>query len=347
MDTRFNMRYSVLSSLAGIIIMTSTQEICAEGLPDTQSQISTGWINSNYQNALSGFEDPLKLPEYKGGALRLAQNTTEPEVHNGNTSVDAEPSGNDDLANQATNPIANLMQFQFQNTSSFESYNASGYANSFVIQPVIPFKISDDEESFFKFGITRTTLPILTTPDIDGVGQYTGLGDLVAFGFAIHEQKIGPWDSMWGVGPAVTLPTGTSKKTGAGKFQLGPGAVLFMKMSKNIQTGVLAYHQWDLAGDSERGYVNKSFFQPIANYHFNSLFGQQGWYLSLQDLLWSYDWKTDALDLPIGFRLGRVFKAGKMPLNVFVEPFGRPINEGGQTGGKYGVKFNVTFLFPS
>jgi len=66
----------------------------------------------------------------------------------------------------------------------------------------------------------------------------------------------------------------------------------------------------------------------------------------LQDILWSYDWRAKVLDLPIGFRLGRVFKAGKMPLNVFVEPFGRPVNEGG-AGGKYGVKLNITFLFPA
>jgi len=314
--------------------------LAAQGVFANDFQVSGNSISSTLGN-----ENPLMLPEFKSGTLQLAQKEAEAGAQTGTASAQAKSSG-DDLAVAATNPIANLMQFQFQNTSSIESYNSSGYANAFVIQPVIPIKFTDDPDAFFKFGVTRTTLPILTTPDIDGVGQFTGLGDLVTFGFAIHEQKIVGIKSMWGVGPALTLPTATSHKTGEGKFQMGPGAVLFLEPSKHIQTGVLAYHQWDVAGDSERNYVNKSFFQPILNYHFDSLFGQKGWYTSLQDILWSYDWRAKALDLPIGFRLGRVFKAGKMPLNVFVEPFGRPVNEGG-TGGKYGVKLNITFLFPT
>ena len=213
MKIRYKIQNYVVSWLTAILIVT------APGIFAEDQIISQG-VSSDYPLSLSGYEDPLKLPEFKSGALILAQNTTEQEAQGGGASADAKPSGhNHDLAVAATNPIANLMQFQFQNTSSFESYNASGYANSFVIQPVIPFKISDDEDAFFKFGVTRTTLPILTTPDIDGVGQYTGLGDLVAFGFAIHEQKIGPFGAMWGVGPAITLSTATSHKTGAGKFQ--------------------------------------------------------------------------------------------------------------------------------
>jgi len=321
--------------LTGLFFLTA-QGVFANDLQGNGNSMSSTLVN----------EDPLMLPEFKNGALQLAQKEAESEAQTGTASTHAKSSGGGDLAVAATNPIANLMQFQFQNTSSIESYNSSGYANTFVIQPVIPVKFTDDPDAFFKFGITRTTLPILTTPDIDGVGQYTGLGDLVTFGFAIHEQKIAGIKSMWGVGPALTLPTATSHKTGEGKFQMGPGAVLFLEPSKTVQTGVLAYHQWDVAGDSERNYVNKSFFQPILNYHFDSLFGQKGWYTSLQDILWSYDWRAKVLDLPIGFRLGRVFKAGKMPLNVFVEPFGRPVNEGG-AGGKYGVKLNITFLFPS
>ena len=329
-------RYNTLSYFG----LVSLFFLAAQGVFANDLQGSGNSMSSTFGN-----EDPLMLPEFKSGALQLAQQQADAEPQTGTAPAQAKSSG-DSLAVAATNPIANLMQFQFQNTSSIESYNSSGYANSFVIQPVIPVKFTDDPDAFFKFGVTRTTLPILTTPDIDGVGQYTGLGDLVTFGFAIHEQKIAGIKSMWGVGPALTLPTATSHKTGEGKFQMGPGAVLFLSLNKNVQTGVLAYHQWDVAGDSERNYVNKSFFQPILNYHFDSLFGQQGWYAGLQDILWSYDWRAKALDLPIGFRLGRVFKAGKMPLNVFVEPFGRPINEGG-TGGKYGVKLNFTFLFPS
>ena len=56
----------------------------------------------------------------------------------------AEPptGGHDDLAAAATNPISNLIQFQMQNSYSPHSYNANGYYNVGIIQPVIPVKLA-------------------------------------------------------------------------------------------------------------------------------------------------------------------------------------------------------------
>ncbi len=53
---------------------------------------------------------------------------------------DTEPAADGDkasLANQATNPAAALIQFQLQNIFAPSNRGASGYANTFIVQPVI------------------------------------------------------------------------------------------------------------------------------------------------------------------------------------------------------------------
>ena len=72
------------------------------------------------------------------------------------------------LAAQATNPAANLMQFQIQNSYNWDNYNSSGSGNTFVIQPVIPIKLPWEAVPLV---ITRTTLPYVSTPDLDTVGR--------------------------------------------------------------------------------------------------------------------------------------------------------------------------------
>jgi hypothetical protein len=49
------------------------------------------------------------------------------------------PEGN--LAEAATNPIANLIQFQVQDVLNFENHNSDGYSNDVIIQPVAPIKL--------------------------------------------------------------------------------------------------------------------------------------------------------------------------------------------------------------
>jgi hypothetical protein len=55
----------------------------------------------------------------------------------------ASPSGPQEgnLAEAATNPIANLIQFQVQDVLNFENHNSDGYSNDVIIQPVAPVKL--------------------------------------------------------------------------------------------------------------------------------------------------------------------------------------------------------------
>ena len=91
----------------------------------------------------------------------------------------AEPptGGHSSLAGAATNPIANLVQFQIQNQYTPSNNNVSGSSNALILQPVIPIKLSSEAVPLL---VTRTTLPYVNTPDYDGgVGTQEGFGDLV------------------------------------------------------------------------------------------------------------------------------------------------------------------------
>ncbi len=244
--------------------------------------------------------------------------------------------GHPNLAGAATNPLAALIQFQLQNNFVGESNAGSGYSNSFVVQPVIPFKLGDRQ------WISRITLPLVATADLgDPIGREYGLGDTVAFAVALF--PIDKHGSMVGVGPAFTLPTATDDLLGEGKFQAGPTLAYVNTATPGFQWGVFGYQQWSLAssgGDSGRPEVSKLFFQPILTWHF-----AKSWYVSSGDILWSIDWNDNARwSIPLGVRLGHITKFGHMPVNVFVEPFYDVI--GNNKGNEWGVKLNVTLLFP-
>jgi hypothetical protein len=136
------------------------------------------------------------------------------------TQYKAEPptGGHANLANAATNPIANLIQFQIQNSYSPSNYNSDGYSNVGIIQPVIPIKMPWEKVPLL---VTRTTLPYISTPDLDGgVGRKDGFGDIVAQGYFIPKLKTKGVTA--GLGYNLTIPSaGDNDYVGSGKWSIG------------------------------------------------------------------------------------------------------------------------------
>lgn len=257
----------------------------------------------------------------------------------------------DRLANQATNPAAALIQLQLQNQFIPNSNNSSGYANSFVVQPVIPFSLGED--SYFQNFVTRTTLPLVTTPDPDGpVSDTTDLGDATVIGFAVNKQKVTKDSGFeWGPGLAAILPTATDDRTGADKWSLGPGFLGIgmkadvLEKGDSLMLGAYGYNVWSVAGDGDREDVNKLFAAPVVIYHFAELADQKGWYAGYSDELWNFDWKDDGrASMPIGGRVGRVFSVAGQPINLFLQSDYWVADRG--TDPVWDIKLSLTFLFP-
>jgi hypothetical protein len=247
--------------------------------------------------------------------------------------------GHRNLSEAATNPIANLVQFQLQDAYNWDNHNSSGYSNSFVIQPVIPIKLPWEKVPLL---ITRSTLPFVSTPDLDAVGRKHGFGDFTFLGLATPRLKTK--GMQLGFGGTFVVPTaGDNSFTGSGKWQAGPSFLYINMRTPKLQWGLFAFQLWSFASfnqEEDREDVSKLSLQPFITKHFG-----QGWYVGSPDVPQTYDFEADKWTWALGPQVGRVMKLGKIPAKLFGAVYYNPEDDAGPTA-KWTAKFNITFLFP-
>jgi hypothetical protein len=244
------------------------------------------------------------------------------------------------LAEAATNPIANLMQFQLQDTYNWENHNSDGYSNVTTLQAVIPFKMPWES---FPLLITRSTAPYVTTPKFDEpVGRKSGLGDTEVL--LLATPKLETKGVQVGLGVNTSFPTaGDNDFTGSGKYELGPAALYLNLQTPSWQWGLFGYQLWDVGsgrGGSDRESVSKLSIQPVITKHF-----AKGWYVGSPDTPQTYNFKSDKWTWALGAQGGRVMKLGKLPVKLFGEVLYNPEDNNGPTA-EWTAKVNITFLFP-
>ncbi len=156
----------------------------------------------------------------------------------------------------ATDPSVPLAAFQIQNVFTPESYDASGYANTLILQPVIPLKICED--SFFPYHIIRPTLPIIApTADPDGPrGVHGGLGDLAVLDIYLH--PIEELKTTIGIGYALTAPTRTHPALGRGEWAIGPSVAAITKAVPKWNIGFLYEQPFSVESDGYDIYFHMS-----------------------------------------------------------------------------------------
>ena len=178
------------------------------------------------------------------------------------------------------------------------------------------------------------------SPNPDGpIDGTTGLGDMTMMNFAMWESKDDFWGGDIGFGPVIVWATGNDDRTTSGKWQAGPNFVYINTATKKLEWGLVAYHVWSFAGDSDRSYVSSTIGAPVLNIHFND-----GWYLTNGDILWSYNWQSSELSIPLAFGGGKVFKLGSQHMNLWIAPFydiAQP-----DSGKEWGFRLSLSFLFP-
>ena len=207
----------------------------------------------------------------------------------------------EDLAQQAANPIADLMSIPFQLNNDFGLGEFDRTRNVLNIQPVIPLAGGTV--------ITRTIVPFVWLPDVtaDSGSFSSGLSDLVFTAFYAPSGG----SVMWGVGPVVEFPTGGARR-GSQKWSVGPSVVLLMQPGP-WTVGLLANNVWSVAGDSDRSAVNRGLLQ----YFIVRQLGN-GWYLNTAPIN-TVNWKAASgqkVLIPLGAGGGKLVFLGKLPVNI-------------------------------
>jgi len=231
------------------------------------------------------------------------------------------------LVNQANAPISSIMQVRFRNAYIPHFIDADGRGNIFSIDLTMPLP------AYRLLPIKHLTL--LSAPVAATIpGGRTALGDFRFTDLAmIYESN----QFVLGAGPTFVLPTATDRRTGQGKWQIGPaagGAIV----AKRLMAGVLMQHPMSVAGDEDRPYANAMLLQPFITYQLG-----KGWFVRSQPQM-VFDWRTENKIYPLDLGVGRTFKVGDQDVNCFVQPFWNFATDGHPP--QYGVNAGISFLFP-
>ena len=161
----------------------------------------------------------------------------------------------EELAKKLANPIASLINVPFQNYTDYDIGPNNGVKNTLNFQPGIPVKLSPKLTL-----ITRVVLPIVTQYNVTSAySKQSGLSDAVVSAFFSPAGKNGV---VWGIGPALLIPTATDPLLGTKKLGLGPTGVI-LKQAGHLTFGALVNQLWSVAGDKDRANVSQFFIQPF------------------------------------------------------------------------------------
>jgi hypothetical protein len=237
-----------------------------------------------------------------------------------------------DLAKKLSNPVADLISVPFQYNYNDGYLDGSGVQSYINIQPVIPISISDNWNL-----ISRTILPVVNLDGFQGEGSsQTGLGNtLQSFFFSPKKPTSG--GLIWGVGPAIQIPTATN---GIANNQWGLGITgVVLRQSKGWTIGALANHVWSVSNNDKFGETSATFLQPFVSFTTKKA---TTYSINTES---TYNWVTEEWSVPINIAVAQIIKIDKHPVQIqgglryWVDA-----PEGGPQG--WGARVAVTYLFP-
>ena len=237
-----------------------------------------------------------------------------------------------ELAQASQNPIANLISVPFENNLDFNVGPEDGEVYVLNLKPVVPVNLGEWNL------INRFIIPVSHQEErFANEGSETGLGNATYQAFFTPAQ---PGGLLWGVGPALTVPTNTDDRLGTDKWSAGPAAVLVKKAGPWL-FGSLLSQAWSFAGDSDENNVNLSSWQYFINYNFSN-----GWYLSSTPTM-TANWDADSdnrFTVPVGGGAGKIVRFGKFPVDMKLQGFYNAEKPDG--AATWSIQFQFKLLFP-
>ena len=242
----------------------------------------------------------------------------------------------EELRKIARNPFADEIKLPFEEdvTSPEGPYDRT--ADSLQIKPEFPISINSDWLLVTR--VVATALAYQPDPAAKSGGT-TGLGDTTA-SFFLTPVRTG--SLIWGLGPAILIPTATSDQLGFGKWGLGPTFAVLVQPEWG-SAELLVQNIWSIAGGSNRSPVNQLQLEPSFSYNL-----PRGWYLTSQPTI-TANWAQPTGDLwlvPIGGGAGRTFNIGNQAIDSNLAVYWNAIRPKNQFSPKWQLSLQFTFLFP-
>jgi hypothetical protein len=236
----------------------------------------------------------------------------------------------DQLAKELANPVAPVISVPFQwNYDRGRGANQTGTDQTLLIQPVIPINLSGGD-SF----IAR---PIVTTEWLNNVNGYTGAGmsNTQLETFYVPKSN-SSW--LWGVGPYLSSPAGSSGRFGSNQTGAGASAIILNRQG-NFVYGLLTFQSWSVGGSPLYGTANNFYAQPFINYVTSS-----AWTYSLNTQS-NYNYDARRMSNPMNFTISKLEKIGDTPTQFTV---GARYNISSIPGGPqgWGARAAITFVIP-
>lgn len=245
----------------------------------------------------------------------------------------AQPASEEDLAKETQNPVSDLISVPFESNFNFGVGPNDDLQYILYVQPVVPFRLSEDWNL-----ITRTIIPLIDQPELGpGVGDVFGLGD-IQLSLFLSPAKAGAL--IWGIGPIFQFPTATDDALGSDKWSAGPTAAALTIRGPWV-AGAVVNHLWSFAGDDDRADVNQTLIQPIVNYNLPG-----GWFLSSVPYI-TANWEKDGDDrwtVPIGIGVGKVHRFGTQPVSLQLTPYYNVVRP--DDAAEWTLQFRINLLFP-
>ncbi len=236
-------------------------------------------------------------------------------------------------AANATNPLASVTKLQIQPNYTFKD-NGGDQLSMYIriMQPSetigLPFIKSKDPSKIYT--IYRLEAPVVSQTFPDNVGDATGISDLIFIDAVVFKLKKG----LFGIGPALIMPTAPSEYLGSGKWS-GGAVIIYGTKAFGLSLGVLGQQFFSFAGDTERADQNYMLFQPIITKIF-----KKGYFINYSPIM-KFDWKNSAYNIPVGLSIGKAFSKS---LTMFM---GAEYVVTGPGQGDFTIRLNINTMFSS
>ncbi len=233
------------------------------------------------------------------------------------------------LAKTTQNPVGDLISLPFQ--FNFNGGGGLEDATFFNLnfQPVVPFKLSEGWNV-----IARTIVPLNSVPTASDV-SYRGVGDIQEQIFVTPAR---PGRLIWGVGPALWLPTSTIPPQRTGSWGLGPTFVA-LTMTGPWVIGGLVTQYWTYADSGEDPEVDLFATQPFVNFNFG-----KGWALAYAPLI-TANWDADEeWTVPLGGGISRTTVFNGRPMTLGAQYYYNVVHP--DDAASYQLRLQVALLYP-